>query len=321
MLPSMRAIQISAFGGPDVLELTELPDPVPGEGEVVVDVTLAGVNYADTHQAENSYLAEQSLPMIPGGEVAGTVDGRRVVAILGNGGYAEKVAVPEGSLIEVPDGVSDAQALSLLVQGLTAWHLLRTSTHMAEGESVLVQAAAGGVGSLAVQLARAWGAGRVIGAASTEEKRRMVLDLGADVAIDARSPQLKEDIEAANGGHKVDVILEMTGGSVTDESLASLAPFGRMAFFGMASRREPSKVDLGALMGRSRAVAGFWLVHCFADPAGMIATPLQELFGLVLDGTLKPITGPSYALGDARQAHIDMRERRTAGKVTIDVRA
>lgn len=318
----MRAIQIEEFGGPEVMQLVELPDPVPGEGEVVVDVTLAGVNYADTHQTEDSYLAAQSLPMIPGGEVAGTVDGRRVVAILpGPGAYAEKVAVPSSSLIPVPDGVTDAQALSLLVQGLTAWHLLRTSTHMAVGESVVVHAAAGGVGTLAIQLAKRWGAGRVIAVASSEEKRQLALDLGADVAIDGASPALTEDLVAANGGRKVDVVLEMTGGLVTDRSISALAPFGRLAFFGMASRQPPSPVDLGALMGRSRAVIGFWLVHCFADIPGMIATPLQELFGLVASGELKPVTGPSYALADAPKAHADMRARKTTGKVTLDVRA
>lgn len=315
----MRAIQISSFGGPDVLEPTELPDPTPGEGEVLVDVTLVGVNYADTHQVEDSYLAPQTLPMIPGGEVAGTVDGRRVAAIVTKGGYASKLAVPERSLIEVPDGVTDAQALALLVQGLTAWHLLKTSTHMAPGESVLVHAAAGGVGSLAVQLAQQWGAGRVIGAASSEEKRRLAASLGADVTIDGRSQDLKADIEAANNGRKVDVVLDMTGGAITDASLAVLAPYGRLAFFGMASREEPSKVDLGKLMSRSQAVVGFWLVHCFAEPEQMIAAPLQDLFGLVLAGDLEPITGPSYPLDDARQAHIDMRERRTTGKVTLDV--
>lgn len=113
----------------------------------------------------------------------------------------------------------------------------------------------------------------------------------------------------------------MTGGDVTDASLAALAPFGRMAFFGMASREEPSKLDLGRLMSRSRGVIGFWLVHCFAEPERMIAAPLQDLLGLVLDGDLEPITGPSYPLEDARQAHIDMRERRTTGKVTLDVNA
>ena len=317
----MRAIQIETFGGPEVLQLTELPDPTPGDGEVLVDVALAGVNYADTHQAENSYLSSQTLPMIPGGEIAGHVDGRRVTAITANGGYADRIAVAEGSLVDIPDGVTDAQALALLVQGLTAWHLLRTSTHLREGESVLVHAAAGGVGTLAVQLAKTWGAGRVIAAASSEEKRQLALDLGADVAIDSRSSELTEEIEAANGGRKVDIVLEMTGGRVTDESLAALAPLGRMGFFGMASRESPSKVDLGALMSRSRTVAGFWLVHCFADPGRLIAGPLGELFGLVLDGSLRPITGPSYPLGEAAQAHQDLRDRRTTGKVTLDVRS
>jgi NADPH:quinone reductase len=319
----MRAIQVEEFGGPEVLSLVELPEPEPADGEVVVDVHLAGVNYADTHQAEDSYLTAQRLPLIPGGEVVGVVGDRRVTAILGRGagGYAERVAVPEGSLIDVPDGVSDAQALALLVQGLTAWHLLRTCTHMAEGESVVVHAAAGGVGSLSVQLAKRWGAGRVIAAASTEEKRQLAYDLGADVVIDSTSEALEQEIEAANDGRKVDVVLEMTGGRVTDESLAALAPLGRLAFYGMASRQAPSKVDLGALMGRSRTVAGFWLAHCFADPAHLVARPLQELFGLVLAGDLRPVVGPQYPLAEARQAHEDLRARRTTGKVTLDVRA
>jgi NADPH2:quinone reductase len=318
----MRAIQIEEFGGPEVMQLVELADPVPADGEVVVDVTLAGVNYADTHQTEDSYLAAQTLPMIPGGEVAGTVGGRRVAAILpGTGAYAEKVAVPERNLVDLPDDVTDAQALALLVQGLTAWHLLRTCTHLADGESVVVHAAAGGVGTLAVQLARRWGAGRVIGVASTPEKRQLAIDLGADVAVDGASPALTDELIAANGGHRVDVVLEMTGGLVTDRSLSALAPFGRLAFYGMASRTPPSPVQLPALMGRSRAVIGFWLAHCFTDAPGMIAAPLQQLLALVASGDLQPITGPSYALVDAPQAHTDLRARRTTGKVTLDVTA
>jgi NADPH:quinone reductase len=317
----VRAIQIRELGGPEVLELVELPDPVAGPGEVVVEVTAAGVNYADTHQSEGTYLTETVLPLVPGTEVAGTVGGRRVVALLGGGGgYAERIAVPEGSLVDVPDGVSDGQALALLVQGLTAWHLLRTSTRMAPGESVLVHAAAGGVGSLAVQLAARWGAGAVLAAASTPEKRQLALDLGATAVVDSSSASLKEDIEAANGGRKVDVVLEMTGGSVTDESLAALAPLGRLAFFGMASRRAPSKVDLPALMSRSRTVAGFWLAHCFADPARLLAAPLQELLQLVEAGDLRPVVAPPYPLAEARRAHEDLRARRTTGKVVLEVR-
>src|SRR3954465_15829369 len=150
----MRAIRVSRWGGPEVLELVEdAPMPEPGEDELLVHVTRAGVNYADTHAAENSYLARFELPLTPGSEVAGvTEDGRRVVAVLPSGGYAEYVTVPKAGAFPIPDGVSDAQALGLIIQGLTAWHLYKTSARLVEGESVVVIAAAGGAGSLAVQL-------------------------------------------------------------------------------------------------------------------------------------------------------------------------
>jgi NADPH2:quinone reductase len=127
----MRAVQIKRFGGPEVLEVVELPDPVPREGEVIVEVARAGMNFADTHQRHNDYLAKAELPLTPGGEISGTTpDGRRVAAMLANGGYAEKVAVPERSLVPVPDGVSDDQAAAILLQGLTAWALLRISARV-----------------------------------------------------------------------------------------------------------------------------------------------------------------------------------------------
>src|SRR3954469_25054562 len=182
----MRAIRVQQWGGPEVLELVEdAPMPEPGQHELLVRVHRAGINYADTHAAENSYLSTQELPLTPGSEVAGTTeDGRRVMALLPNGGYAEYAAVAMASAIPIPDAVSDEQALALLVQGLTAWHLYRTSARLAEGESVVVHAAAGGVGSLAVQLGKAFGAGRVIATASTAEKRELALSLGADAAVD-----------------------------------------------------------------------------------------------------------------------------------------
>ena len=150
----MKAIQIEEFGGPEVLKHVEVPDPEPGDGEVVVDVARAGVNFADTHATKNDYLAEQTLPMIPGGEVSGTVDGRRVAALLGNGGYAQKVAVPEAWVVPVPDDVNDDQAAALILQGLTAKALLHYCAHVEKGETVAIEAAAGGTGSLAVQLAK-----------------------------------------------------------------------------------------------------------------------------------------------------------------------
>jgi NADPH:quinone reductase len=316
----MRAIQVTEFGGPEVLAETDLPDPQPADGMVLVETTAAGINYADTHQTENSYLAAAELPMIPGAEVVGTTpEGRRVVALVGSGGYAERVLAAPLFMYEVPEGVDDGQALAIILQGTTAWHLLRTCAHLQEGESVVVHAAAGGVGTLAIQLAKRWGAGRVVAAASSEEKRQLALDLGADVAIDARAPDMKAAIEEANGG-KVDVVLEMVGGSTFDGSLQALAPFGRLVFFGMAGRERPSPVDPAQLLQKSRSVVGFWLAHCMARPE-MLAEPVRELLQMVAAGDLRPVVGGTYSLSDARRAHEDMLARRTTGKLVIDPRA
>ncbi|MCW2885436.1 MAG: NADPH:quinone reductase [Streptosporangiaceae bacterium] len=315
----MRAIEITEFGGPEVLKLAELPDPVPGPGQLLIEVDRAGINYADTHQAENSYLSASTLPMVPGGEVVGrTPDGRRVVALTGGGGYAERALAVEAMAWDVPDAVDDATALGLVVQGATAWLLLRRSAPLAPGESVVVHAAAGGVGTLAVQLARAWGAGRVIATASSQDKRDLALELGADIAIDANSPDLKDALIEANGGRRVDIVLEMTGGSVTDQSLKALAPFGRLAFYGMASRKPPSPVQPGSLMAHSTTVAGMWLPHVFRLPGDVMGTALTELFDMVAEGGLRVVPGGEYGLSEVRQAHEDLRARRTSGKLVLD---
>ena len=163
--------------------------------------------------------------------------------LVGAGGYAQKIAVDPSTLFPIPDGVDDGQALTTLVQGATAWHLLRTSTHLQPGETVVVHAGAGGVGTIAIQLAKRWGAGRVIATASSDEKRALTLELGADAAVDSRSPDLRAALREANGGRGVDVVLEMTGGPTFDASLAALAPLGRLAVFGMAGRVPPQPVD------------------------------------------------------------------------------
>jgi len=313
----MKAIQVTEFGGPEVLVLADVPDPEPAEGLVVLDVSAAGVNYADTHQAENTYLAPAELPLIPGGEVVGTTpEGERVVTLLGGGGYAERALAAPQVMFPVPDGVEDGQALAVILQGATAWHTLRTSAHMQPGESVLVHAGAGGVGSLAIQLAKRWGASRVIATASSEEKRRLTLELGADVAIDAGETDLKAAIEEANGG-KVDVVLEMVGGTTFDQSLAALAPFGRLVTYGMAGRETPTPLEPGTLIQKSRGVIGFWLVHCIQRP-GMLAEAVDGMFEMIAAGTLRPIVGGTYPLADARRAHEDLRARRTTGKLVLD---
>ncbi|GAA0590327.1 quinone oxidoreductase family protein [Actinomadura livida] len=315
----MRAIQITEFGGPEVLTVTELPDPEAGPGHLLIDVSRAGINYADTHQAENSYLSESTLPLVPGGEVVGTTaDGRRVVALVGTGGYAEKAVAPEALAWDVPEGIDDLTALAMVIQGASAWVLLRRSVHLAPGESVVVHAAAGGVGSLAVQLAKAWGAGRVIATASSPDKRDLALELGADAAVDPGEPDLKAALIEANGGRRVDTVLEMTGGTVTDDSLRALAPFGRLAFYGMASRKEPSPVRPATLMSHSTTIAGMWLAHVFQLPGDVMRTALDELFGLVADGRLRAVGGGEYGLTEARRAHEDLRARRTTGKLVLD---
>jgi NADPH2:quinone reductase len=316
----VRAVQISEFGGPEVLQVVDLPDPEPGDGMQVLTVDTAGVNYADTHQVEDSYLSKTTLPLVPGSEVVGRLsDGSRIAGFAMAGGYAEKALVHPTLSFPVPDAVSDGQALSLMVQGLTAWHLLRTSTHLAAGESVVVHAAAGGVGTLAIQLAKAWGAGTVVGVASSPEKRQLASTLGADVTVDAGESDLKGALEQANGGKKVDIVLEMVGGPTFDASLAALAPFGRLATFGMASRTAAAPVESGALMSRSRAVVGFWLAHCFARP-DMLQPQMAELMAMVEAGTLTPVVGGSYPLAEARRAHEDLRSRVSQGKLVLDCR-
>lgn len=317
----MRAIQITEFGGPETLVVSDLPDPVPGEGEQVLDVLATGVNYADTHQTEDSYLAKQSLPLIPGGEVVVRgPDGKRLVGLLGTGGYAEKVAANPAQLFEIPDSVGDGEALTTLVQGATAWHLLRTSTHLQPGETVVVHAGAGGVGTLAIQLAKRWGAGRVIATASSVEKRQLCLDLGADVAIDSTVDDLRGALRDANGGRGVDIVLEMTGGKVFDDSLAALAPLGRLATFGMASRQQPTPVQPGVLMARSTAVIGFWLVHVVQRP-GMLAAAVNDLMSAIVTKEIRPVVGGTYPLAQAADAHRALLDRSSVGKLVLDPQA
>ncbi|MEV8614533.1 NADPH:quinone oxidoreductase family protein [Amycolatopsis sp. NPDC051373] len=318
----MRAVQVTEFGGPEVLTPVELPEPTPQTGQVLIDVDRVGVNYADTHQAENSYLAPSKLPLVPGGEVVGrTQDGKRVVALLnGGGGYAEKAVAEEAMAFEVPEGVDDLNALSMLVQGATAWILLRKNAHLQPGESVVVHAAAGGVGSIAVQLAKVWGAGRVIATASSEEKRDLALELGADVAVDSRAENMTETLMQANGGKRIDIVLDMVGGTTTDQSIAALAPFGRLAFYGMAGRQQPKPVELRNLLGHSTTVTGMWLPHVFRLPGNVFGTALTELFTLIQDGKLRAIAGGEYALADARAAHEALRSRGTVGKLLLDPR-
>ena len=314
----MRAIQITEFGGPEVLQEAALPTPEPSAQQVLIEVSRAGVNFADTHNRTNTYLAPAELPLVPGTEVAGrrADTGERVVALTGSGGYAEYALAPAAATFPVPDGVGDDAALALLVQGLTAWHLYATSARVRAGESVVVHAGAGGVGTLALQLAPVFEAGRVIATASSEAKRELCRSLGADAAVDAAPDGMRERLLEANGGRPVDVVFEMTGGAVFRASLEALAPFGRVVVYGMASGTVPA-VSTGELMQGSKALVGFWLVHALSSRA-MSSDVLARLFELVLEGRLTPVIGETYPLGDAARAHRDLAARTTTGKLLID---
>lgn len=312
----MKAIQIEEFGGPEAMQYVEVPDPEPSDGEVVVDVARAGINFGDTHATANEYLAEQPLPLVPGGEIAGTdPDGRRVAAMLANGGYAQKVAVPEAFLVPLPDGISDDQAAAVVVQGLTAHALLHHCADVEKGETVVVEAAGGGTGSLAVQLAKRTGA-KVIALASSEEKRELCGRLGADATADSRADDLKEAILEANGGERVDVVLHMSGTGFEAE-LKSLGMLGRMVVFGNAARH-PNEVATNYLLQTSKSVIGFWLVALIARRQDLVRSMISELFEAVAAAELEVVIGGVYPLSEAARAHTEMRERRTSGKLLLD---
>jgi NADPH2:quinone reductase len=322
----MRAIQITEFGGPEVMQLVELPTPEPGPEEVLIEVGRAGVNFADTHTRSNSYVRKATLPLIPGGEVAGVVvsapdgsglsEGQRVIALTGLGGYAQYASAPREHTFAIPDDVDDGTALALLIQGTTAWHLYRTAGRVVDGESVVVHSAAGGVGSLAVQLGRPLGAGRVIAVASSPDKRELALGLGADVAIDSDIEGLTERLIEANGGREVDVVFDMAGGETFERSYRALAHFGRIVVCGISSQ-QPNHISSGSLLRHSRSLVGFYLFHCLERP-GMFTEALTDLLARAAAGELRVHVGATYSLDRAAEAHADIAARRTTGKVLLD---
>ena len=313
----MKAIYVSEFGGPEVMKYVDLDEPVPAGSQVVLDVTAIGINYADTHQTENSYLSTQKLPLIPGMEVVGKMpDGSRVLALAATGGYCQKTLVNPKTVIPLPDKVSDGQALAMMVQGSTAHMILKKMGQIKAGESVVIHAGAGGVGSVAIQLAKLWGA-FVIAVTSSDEKKKLCMELGADVVVDAGEADLAAALIKANNGKGVDLILEMVGGTTFDQSLDALAAFGRIVTYGMASRKAPKTLHPGALMPKSQSVIGFWLVNALADKE-LMAEVFMDLFGMIISGKLKPVIGSTYPLSKAADAHRDMLARKTVGKIVLD---
>jgi NADPH:quinone reductase len=313
----MKSILVGEFGGPESLKYVEVSEPTVNLHETVVQVKAIGVNFADIHQVENSYLTPQELPFTPGLEVVGLLpSGIRVLIPLSRGGYTQKISVKDNQWVEIPEGVSDIEALSTAVQGLTAWHVLQTMGHLQSGESVVIHAAAGGVGSWAVQLAKMWGA-FVIAVTSNSSKAELAKSLGADAFVDPHDKDLAGALIAANNGKKPNVILEMVGGKRFDISLEVLAPFGRLITYGVASRKPPTDINSVSLLKGSKTISGFWLGDCFAEPGESLAI-ITELINLIREKKVSPVVGTVFPLSEANLAFEAILKRTTVGKVSLD---
>lgn len=323
----MRHVVMHSTGGPEVLRIEEVPDLVPGPGEVLVRVEAAGVNYADTMRRRGVYLETTPVPFVLGAEIAGTVEGLgsgvsgfakgdRVFAAVGVGGYAEHIRVPAAQLVPMPDGLSFDQAAALPVQGLTAALLLKDAGHLVSGETVLIHAAAGGVGLIASQLAKAYGADRVIGLASSHTKRELALSIGrADAVLDYTLDRWPDAVRGAAGGRGIDLVLASTGGDVLSSSLQSLAPFGRLIVFGDAGG-DGLALDAGRLLTPNQAVIGFSFGGYLGRPE-LIAKRLGELVGMVLSGRLSLHIGATFPLAEASEAHRLLESRASMGKIIL----
>jgi NADPH:quinone reductase len=304
----MKAIVLSETGGPEQLRLAEVPDPVPGDGQVLVRVRAAGINFLDVLVRQGRYPQAPPLPTVPGAEIAGEIDGRRVMALPSRdgGGYAELVAVDEDVLVPLPDGATFEEGASFLLAFLTAWIPLTRQVRIGEGTTVLVHAASGGVGSACVRVARHLGA-RVVATAGSEEKRRSALELGAEEAY---------GYDEFAGRVRADVVLDPVGGDVFTRSLAVLNPLGSLVAIGFAGGWwEP--FDPAPLVGRNVGVVGFYLGRLMRHRPDVVRDATCELLELWQAGALAPIVGATFPLARAAEAHRLIEERRHVGKVVL----
>ncbi|GHF33418.1 NADPH2:quinone reductase [Deinococcus metalli] len=326
MTDTMTAVVVERLGPPDVMELRDVPVPVPGPGEVRIEVEAVGINFADVLAVAGEYLTRTKVPYTPGMEFAGIVEsvgegvsgvqvGQRVAALGGSGALAKYAVVNAAGLIPVPQSLSGAQAAAFPVSYFTAYHGLKTLGHGRSGEWVLVQAAAGALGTASIQLAKAMGM-HVVAMASTEDKLRIARDLGADVTLLQDDEERVQKVRDAAGGQGVPLILEVVGGRRFQESLDMAASRGRIIVIGNASR-EQANLRPVELMKRNLTVTGLWLTSLMFDRAAT-AEAAQALTGLVGSGQVTPQVGPTYALADSARAFQDLLDRKTTGKVIIE---
>ncbi|MCC3767681.1 zinc-binding dehydrogenase [Streptomyces sp. UNOC14_S4] len=307
---------MESYGEPEVLAVGDVREPELRHGHRRIEVSLAGVNFADLHVRDNSYLAGVPLPYIPGNEVVGRIadTGERVAALTAGGGYAEVAQARRLTTMPIPDDIDDATALALTLQGQSAWHLLHTVLRLQPGETVIIPAAAGGVGSLAVQLAKRVDA-RVVALAGTESKRALARDLGADVTVDSTSTTLADDLKDAVDG-AADAALEMTGGATLRATMDALRPFGRMVVYGGVSGVE-TPVSTRDLMATGKAVQGFWLPLLYGQ-RNALKGAAEDLFAAIRSSEIRIPKVDVYPLAEVARAHEDLAARRTVGKTALD---
>ena len=299
----MRAIQIERHGGPEVLELRDVPPPEPGPGELLVDVTAIGVNYRDVYERAIPGYAGP-LPRVIGVEGAGTVGGDRVAWLDAPGSYAEQVVVSAERAVPIPDGVSDEQAVAALLQGITAHYLCSSTYPVAEGDRVVVHAAAGGVGHLLTQLVRLRG-GRVFATTSSDEKAELARAAGAEEVLGY------DEFRERARSLEADVVYDGVGAATFDASLEALRPRGTMVLYGAASG-QPAPFAPGSLAARSLYLTRPALHHYTATRAELL-----ERARAVFDAKLDVRIGARYPLEEARRAHEDLEARRTTGKLLL----
>jgi len=326
----MKAIFYEQFGERDVLQFGDMPDPKPMDKELLIEVERSSVNYVDIRQRQGTYNRPEThgegikLPYVPGLQVVGRVIqgdaaliGKRMVAYTPKGGgYAEKVVTDGNLCVEIPESADANLFAALPNQGLTAYLLLTASTTVVPGESVLVQGASGGVGSLAVQIARILGAGTVLGTASTEGKLQFIRELGATEAIDYTRDDWPQRVLEQTDGRGVDILLESIGGDVFDRNFECLAPFGRYVIFG--STRGPGQpFSPRRLMQKSQSLTGFYL-PVFEEKPELLRAGMEFLTQKTLEGRLTPSIARVLPLRDADEGHRLLEDREVQGTVILD---
>jgi NADPH2:quinone reductase len=326
----MRAVQISRFGGPEVLKPVEFPTPVPAAGQLLVRIRAVGVNLADTLTRRGRYAVTPPLPAILGTEAAGVVEavgdgaagfaiGQRVAVPLfaanSLGAYAEFAAIDAALAVALPDAISFEQAAALQIQGLTALYLTRQAPP--NGKTVLINAAAGGVGSILVQLAKRAGARKVIAGASAQDKLEFTRSLGADAGVNYLKPDWTDDLRRVTDGNGPDIIYESVGGDVTGASLAALAPLGQIVIYGALNiqRFQLGVPELLGLIFKNQSLTGFAFQPLLTPES--LRSGLAELFELVARGDLVVTIGGKYGLEEASKAHAALEGRGTRGKLVL----